>query len=72
MIGGLPNVGKSTIINSLRKRDADIDHHKKSGARTGGVPCITKTISGFKVVNDPPIYIMDSPGIFIPKLEDSE
>lgn len=72
MIGGVPNVGKSTIINSLRKRDTDIVHTKKSGAKTGGVPCITKSISGFKIISDPPTYVTDTPGIFIPKVRDSE
>jgi ribosome biogenesis GTPase A len=72
MIGGVPNVGKSTIINSLRKRDSSIGHTKKSGAKTGGVPCITKTISGFKIISDPPTYMTDTPGIFIPSLTDTE
>jgi mitochondrial GTPase 1 len=72
MIGGVPNVGKSTIINSLRKRDGDIEHNKKSGARTGSVPCITKSMTGFKVISDPPTFITDTPGIFIPRLTDSE
>ena len=72
MIGGVPNVGKSTIINTLRKRDQEIEHTKKSGARTGGVPCITKSVTGFKIISDPPTYVMDTPGIFIPRLSDSE
>ena len=45
MVGGVPNVGKSTIINSLRQRETELGHTKKSGARTGGVPCITKSIN---------------------------
>jgi len=72
MIGGVPNVGKSTIINSLRKRDTEIVHTKKSGARTGGVPCITKSISGFKIVSDPLTYVTDTPGIIIPRIADPE
>lgn len=70
MIGGIPNVGKSTIINSLRKKDESLTHTKKSGARVGGVPCITKRITGFKIVTDPPTYLMDSPGIIMPKIKD--
>lgn len=70
MIGGVPNVGKSTIINSLRQRDSEISHTKKSGARTGGVPCITKQVTGFKIKMDPPTYVHDTPGIIIPKIED--
>jgi len=68
MIGGIPNVGKSTIINSLRKRDSEVNHTKKSGARTGGVPCVTKAVSGFKIITDPPTYLKDTPGIIIPKI----
>lgn len=72
MIGGVPNVGKSTIINSLRKRDNEIVHNKKSGARTGGVPCITRSISGFRIVTDPPTYMIDAPGIIVPHINKVE
>ena len=70
MIGGMPNIGKSTIINSLRKRDSSINHGKKSGARTGSKPCLTKTISGFRIVTDPPMFLVDTPGIIVPKIRD--
>ena len=66
----MPNVGKSTIINALRSRDTELGHTKRSGARTGGVPCITKSITGFKIKVDPPTYVHDTPGIIIPKIED--
>ena len=69
MIGGVPNVGKSTIINSLRQRDSELGHTKKSGARTGGVPCITKSVTGFKIKADPPTYVHDTPGIIVPKID---
>ena len=71
MIGGIPNVGKSTIINSLRKRDESIEHNKKSGARVGGIPCITKSITGFRIMSDPTVYIMDTPGIIQPKIREN-
>ena len=41
MVGGTPNVGKSTIINSLRALEETIKHTRKSGARVGAIPCIT-------------------------------
>ena len=63
-------MGKSTILNSLRKKDEQIDHKKKSGARVGGVPCITKSISGFKIISDPPTYMVDTPGIIMPKIRE--
>ena len=69
MIGGIPNVGKSTIINALRRKDENIaSGSKRSGARVGGVPCITKSINGFKIISDPPTFMMDTPGIIIPKI----
>ncbi len=71
LIGGIPNVGKSTIINALRRKDEQINHSKKSGAKVGGVPCITKSINGFKIVSDPPTFMMDTPGIIIPKIRES-
>lgn len=70
MIGGIPNVGKSTIINSLRKKDESLNHSKKSGARVGGVPCITKNITGFKIITEPPTFMIDTPGIIVPKIKE--
>ena len=75
MIGGIPNIGKSTIINALRAKDSTISSNSssKSGARAGAKPCLTKSISGFKIVSDPPMYLVDTPGIFIPHIgEESE
>ena len=69
-MGGIPNVGKSTIINAVRKKDESLNHSKKSGARVGGVPCITKSVTGFKIISDPPTFMMDTPGIIIPKIKD--
>lgn len=72
MIGGIPNVGKSTIINSLRNKDENLaGKSDRSGAKVGGIPCITKNINGFKILSDPPIYIMDTPGIIQPKIRES-
>lgn len=68
MIGGIPNVGKSTIINTLRKKESDIDTTRRSGAQVGAVPCITKNITGFKVMVDPLTYMLDTPGIIQPKI----
>jgi len=70
MIGGMPNIGKSTIINSLRSKDNEIasKSSRRSGARTGAKPCMTTSISGFKIVSDPPMYLVDTPGIIVPKI----
>ena len=74
MIGGMPNLGKSTIINALRTRDPDIKStgkkRHKGGAKSGPNPCLTKSMSGFRVVTDPAMYLVDTPGIIVPKLMD--
>ena len=72
MIGGIPNIGKSTLINSLRAKDPviGVNRSNRSGARTGGQPCLTKSISGFKIVSDPALYLVDTPGIFLPEIPD--
>lgn len=59
MILGVPNVGKSTLINSLAKR---------KGAKTGNRPGITKTNQWIKTKGG--IELLDTPGILWPKFED--
>ena len=59
MIIGIPNVGKSTLINRLA--------HKKI-AKTGDRPGITTSQQWIKVKND--FELLDTPGILWPKFED--
>lgn len=59
MILGIPNVGKSTLINSLAKRKS---------AKTGNRPGITKTNQWIKTKGG--IELLDTPGILWPKFED--
>eukprot|EP01083_Nonionella_stella_P162692 534314_1 len=61
MIGvlGYPNVGKSTIINLLRKF-----YHKRDSAVVGKMAGVTKHITYFKISQD--MYLLDTPGIFLP------
>lgn len=60
MITGIPNVGKSTIINSLAK---------KKIAQVGDRPGVTKNQQWVKLDND--IDLLDTPGVLWPKLEDN-
>lgn len=41
-------------------------------AKTGALPGVTRHLSAFKVNEDPPSYIVDSPGIMVPRIEDAE
>jgi len=60
---GMPNAGKSTIINVLRKGQ----FHGK-GQAVGPTAGVTRSINLLKVHSDPLISILDSPGIFIPAM----
>ena len=61
MIVGIPNVGKSTLINKLANR---------SIAQTGNKPGVTKQQQWIKVGNS--LQLLDTPGILWPKFEDEE
>lgn len=61
MIVGVPNVGKSTLINKLAKR---------SIAETGNKPGVTKQQQWIKVGKS--LQLLDTPGILWPKFEDEE
>ncbi|SHI18799.1 ribosome biogenesis GTPase YlqF [Ferrimonas marina] len=58
MIMGIPNVGKSTLINTLAKRVV---------AKTGNEPAVTKAQQRIKLEQG--IMLYDTPGMLWPKLE---
>ncbi|ORZ24090.1 P-loop containing nucleoside triphosphate hydrolase protein [Absidia repens] len=67
MIVGMPNVGKSSLINSLRR----VGVGKGKAAQTGAQPGVTRTVVGtVKVLEDPAIYLIDTPGVMVPHIAD--
>jgi len=58
MIMGIPNVGKSTLINSLAKRTI---------AKTGNEPAITKALQRIEIGHN--IILFDTPGMLWPKIK---
>lgn len=61
LVIGAPNVGKSTLINRISKRNS---------VKTGNKAGVTKGISWVRVGNT--IELMDTPGILYPKIETKE
>lgn len=59
MVVGIPNVGKSTFINSFAG---------KAATKTGNKPGVTKGKQWIKISKD--IELLDTPGILWPKFED--
>ena len=61
MVAGIPNVGKSTFINSVAG---------KSAAKTGDKPGVTKGKQWIRLAKD--LEFLDTPGILWPKFEDQQ
>lgn len=61
MIVGIPNVGKSTIINKLSNRQS---------TKTGNTPGVTRTNQWIRIKGK--MELLDTPGVLWPKFEDNE
>lgn len=61
MVVGIPNVGKSTLINSVSRRKM---------AKTADHPGVTRSLTWIKVSSD--VALMDTPGVLWPKFDDQE
>jgi ribosome biogenesis GTPase A len=61
LITGIPNVGKSTLINSLSGRTI---------AKTGNEPAVTQTQQRIDLGNN--IILFDTPGLLWPKVENKD
>ncbi|XP_076624645.1 mitochondrial GTPase 1-like isoform X1 [Colletes latitarsis] len=68
MIIGVPNVGKSSLINRLRSNNL----RRSKAAAVGGVAGITRSVSTrIKISESPDIYVLDTPGILAPVIPDT-
>jgi len=68
LVVGIPNVGKSSLINKLRS------YHLRVGGRPAAVaakPGHTRAVGErIRVCDSPCIYLLDSPGISVPQITD--
>ncbi|CAH2244839.1 mitochondrial GTPase 1 [Pararge aegeria] len=69
MIIGVPNVGKSSLINMLRSTNMNIRHALPVGAVAG----ITRSLmTKIKINSHPKIFMFDTPGILEPSVTNIE
>lgn len=74
MVVGMPNVGKSTLLNALRHSGV----RKGKVAHTGAQPGVTRKIAtGVKIIDGSSsghsdVYLLDTPGVFIPYVPDPD
>ncbi|MBQ1826434.1 MAG: ribosome biogenesis GTPase YlqF [Erysipelotrichaceae bacterium] len=61
MVVGIPNVGKSTMINQFMKRKI---------AKTADMPGVTRSLSWVRVSDS--VVLLDTPGVLWPKFEDPQ
>lgn len=67
LVVGMPNVGKSTLLNALR--DVGIPGPTPKALRTSAQPGLTKALSTrLKLSQDPLVYSFDTPGVMLPFL----
>lgn len=69
MMIGIPNVGKSSLVNCLRNRFLS----KGNASSVGAAPGITRSVlTKIKMSEKPLFYLLDTPGILTPSIDNVE
>ena len=84
MVVGVPNVGKSSLINAFRRisvKEAEYRSQKdirlwggssrrsRKPAKTGRLPGVTTSLTGFQVCWRPSVWMLDTPGVLAPRVD---
>ncbi|EPT24604.1 GTP binding protein 7 isoform 2 family protein, putative [Toxoplasma gondii ME49] len=83
LLVGLPNTGKSSLLNAMKRLAVNASRYgspsnklvegvKRTRARAGKAPGLTKDVSAFQISNKPRLFCYDTPGIMLPKMKDAE
>lgn len=74
MIIGIPNTGKSTIINAIRRLGfkSKQGQTRSNAAMTGATPGLTRHVSVLQFYSSPDAYLIDTPGVMNPMRKSGE
>ncbi|XP_062509611.1 mitochondrial ribosome-associated GTPase 1-like isoform X2 [Corticium candelabrum] len=69
MVIGVPNTGKSSLINALRRRYMQ----RGKATKVGSIPGVTRSVlTQVQIHDDPRVYMLDTPGVMLPDIQDIE
>ncbi|ROW13606.1 hypothetical protein VPNG_04554 [Cytospora leucostoma] len=77
LVVGMPNAGKSTLLNRLRTQGKSKPGAASKVAKTGSEPGVTRKLgTPVRIIasddNSEGVFVLDTPGVFIPYVPDAE
>ncbi|ROV87798.1 hypothetical protein VSDG_09580 [Cytospora chrysosperma] len=77
LVVGMPNAGKSTLLNRLRTQGKPNPGGASKVAKTGSEPGVTRKLgTPVRIIagddNSEGVFVLDTPGVFIPYVPDAE
>lgn len=77
LVVGMPNAGKSSLLNRLRSQGKPTRGRASKVAKTGSEPGVTRKLgTPVRIIagddNSEGVFVLDTPGVFIPYVPDAE